>query len=202
MGKQIYLYITPFFPSPESWRGGYCFDAVKALMRDGRYDVRVMVPGRGNDYEWDGIKIYRFKKIGLPCGVAPFLVRPYNNRQFRLKLKEIGIRPEEVAVCHTNTLGFAQYAAYFKRLNPVAKTLMQTHCSYGFWIRSGRLGVLPVHATILYLYLRKMCMGCDVLAFVSDMARRTFGLLPDVEIATRTSPGFPRPATCRANTSS
>ena len=103
------------------------------------------------------------------------MVRPYNNRQFRLKLKEIGIRPEEVAVCHTNTLGFAQYAAYFKRLNPVAKTLMQTHCSYGFWIRSGRLGVLPVHATILYLYLRKMCMGCDVLAFVSDMARRTFG---------------------------
>lgn len=175
MKKPIYLYITPFFPSPKSWRGGYCLDAAKALIKDGRYEVRVIVPGSGDDYEWDGIKVHRFKSMGLPCGVAPFLVDGYNNRQFRRKLVEMGIRPEEVAVCHANTLGFAHYAAYFKRLNPATKTIMQTHCSYGFGLRSGRLGILPVHATILYLYLRKMCMGCDVLAFVSDMARRTFG---------------------------
>lgn len=175
MSKPIYLYITPFFPSPESWRGGYCLDAAKALTRDGRYDVRVMVPGSGHDYDWDGIKVYRFKKLVLPCGVAPFLVNWYNNWQFRRKLEEMGVKPEEVVVCHANTLGFAHYGAYFKGLNPKTKTVVQMHSSYSFGLRSGRLGLLPVHATMLYLYLRKMCMGCDVLAFVSDMARRTFG---------------------------
>lgn len=175
MNKPIYLYITPFFPSPESWRGGYCLDAAKALMRDGRYDVRVMVTGKGGDYEWDGIKVYRFKKLGLPCGVAPFLVNWLNNRRFKRKLREMGIRPEEVAVCHANTLGFTHYAAYFKGFNPKAKTVVQMHSSYSFGLRSGRLGVLPGHATILYLYLRRMCAKVDLLAFVSDMARRTFG---------------------------
>ena len=170
-----YIYITPFFPSPKTWKGGYCLDAAKALIKDGQYEVLVLVPGDGDDYEWDGIKVHRFKSFGLPCGVAPFLVDGYNNRQFRRKLAEMGIRPEEVAVCHANTLGYAHYAAYFKRLNPKAKTVVQMHSSYSFGLRSGRLGILPVHATILYLYLRKMCMGCDVLAFVSDMARRTFG---------------------------
>ena len=43
--KRIYLFVTPFFPSPESWRGGYCLDAAQALIRDGRFDVRVFVPG-------------------------------------------------------------------------------------------------------------------------------------------------------------
>lgn len=174
MSKPIYLYITPFFPAPERWQGGYCLDAAKALKRDGRYDVRVITTGHGGDYEWDGLKVYRLKKIELPCGVAPFLVDWYNNWRFRRKLKEMGVRPEAVAVCHANTLGFAHYAAYFKRLNPRSKTIMQTHCSYGFGLRSGRLGVLPIHATILYLYLRRMCAKVDLLTFVSDMARRTF----------------------------
>ena len=175
MNKPIYLYITPFFPSPKTWKGGYCLDAAKALIKDGRYEVRVMVPGNGDDYEWDGLKVHRLKRWELPCGVAPFLVDWYNHRQFRRKLAEMGIRPEEVAVCHVNTLDLAHYAAYFKRLNQATKTIMQTHNSYGFGLRSGRLGLLPVHATLLYLYRQKMCMGCDVLAFVSDMARRTFG---------------------------
>lgn len=189
MSKPIYLYITPFFPfHGRNWWGAYCLDAAKALVKDGRYDVRVMATGSGEDYEWDGLSVYRMKRRVLPCGVAPFFVNWCNNRQFRRKLERMGVRPEEVAVCHANTLGCAHYSAYFKRLNPKAKTVVQIHSSYSLVLRSGRLGALPLHATLLYLYLRRICMGCDLLAFVSDMARRTFGKMyvgaPEGEVRT------------------
>ena len=175
MSKPVYLYITPFFPSPESWRGGYCLDAVKAIINDGRYDVRIMVVGKGGDYEWDGVKVSRFMRVNAPSGIFPFFLEGINNRFFLRKLKPMGIDPRDVAVCHANTLGCGHYAAFFKRLNPNAKSVIQLHSSYSLHLDSGRLGVIPIHATMLYFYYRRICKSVDILAFVSDMSRRTFG---------------------------
>ena len=175
MSKPVYLYITPFFPSPESWRGGFCFDAVKAIIRDGRYDVRIMVVGKGGDYEWDGVKVSRFMHVNAPSGIFPFFLEGINNRFFLRKLKAMGIDPRDVAVCHANTLGCGHYAAFFKRHNPNAKSVIQLHSSYSLHLDSGRLGVIPIHATMLYFYYRRICKNVDILAFVSDMSRKTFG---------------------------
>ena len=175
MAKPIYLYITPFFPSPGNWRGGYCLDAAKAIARDGRYDVRVMVAGKGDDYEWDGMKVSRFRRVTAPSGTIPFVLEGLNNRIFRCKLKSMGIDSCDVAVCHANTLDCGHYAAFFKRLNPCAKTIVQMHSSYSLHLDSGRIGVVPIHATLLYFYYRRVCANVDVLGFVSDMSRRTFG---------------------------
>lgn len=177
--RNIYLYITPFFPSPESWRGGYCLDAVKAIMRDGRYDVRVLVVGKGEDYLWDGISVARFKKIIAPSGIIPFALDWFNNNLFIRKLKSLGIDFNDVAVCHVNTLECGHYVSCFKRINPQSKTIIQMHFSYGLHLDSGRLGVIPFHATLLYLYYRKICMNVDILAFVSKMSRDTFGKVYD-----------------------
>jgi len=179
MNKPIYLYITPFFPSPESWRGGYCLDAVKAIIRDGRYDVRVLVTGNGDDYVWDGISVACFKKIIAPSGIMPFAFEWINNNLFIRKLKSIGIDFSNVAVCHVNTFGCGHYASCFKRINPHSETIIQIHFSYGLHLDSGRLGVIPFHATLLYLYYRRICMSVDVLAFVSKMSRDTFGKMYD-----------------------
>lgn len=173
--KPIYLYITPFFPSPESWRGGYCLDAVKAIMRDGRYDVRVIAEGTGDNYEWDGIKVHRMRRLVAPCGLVPFLLAPINNLLFRRTLKRMGIKPDDVAVCHANTTEFGHYAAWFKRMNRSATAIIQMHFSYNFSLASGRLGVVPLHASLLYLYYRHVCEKVDILAFVSKMACDTFG---------------------------
>lgn len=178
-GRNIYLYITPFFPSPESWRGGYCLDAVKAIMRDGRYDVRVLVVGKGEDYLWDGISVARFKKIIAPSGIIPFALDWFNNNLFISKLKSLDIDFSKVAVCHVNTLECGHYASCFKRINPQSETIIQIHFSYGLHLGSGRLGVIPFHATLLYLYYRRICMNVDVLAFVSKMSRDTFGKVYD-----------------------
>lgn len=175
MVKPIYLYITPFFPSPQKGWGGYCFDAAKAIARDGRYDVRVMVIGEGDDYEWAGVKVSRFRRVIAPSGTIPFVLEVFNNRIFRRKLKSMGIDLRDVAVCHANTLDCGHYAAFFKRLNPNAKTVIQMHSSYSLHLDSGRLGLIPIHATMLYFYYRRICANVDVLAFVSEMSKRTFG---------------------------
>ena len=175
MDKPVYLYITPFFPSPESWRGGFCLDAAKALVRDGRYDVRVLTTGRGGDYEWDGIKVLRMRRLVAPCGLFPFLFAPVNNCIFRRKLRNAGIDCSKVAVCHVNTFFFGHYAAYFKRLAKSAKAIVQIHTSFNPELRSGRAGLVPMHADWLYLYYRRVLRGVDLLAFVSETARRTFG---------------------------
>ena len=155
MKKPIYLYITPYFPSPDKWWGGYCLDAAKAIVRDGRYEVRVMVVGNGEDYEWDGLSVSRFRRVMAPCGLIPFFVNCVNNRYFLRKLGVMGINPRDVAVCHANTLVYGHYAAFFKRLNPAAKTVIQMHSSYSLHLDSGWLGVIPIHATMLYFYYRR-----------------------------------------------
>ena len=44
MKKNIYLEVTPFFPSPSSWRGAYILDQVKAIQRNSDYEVLVFKP--------------------------------------------------------------------------------------------------------------------------------------------------------------
>ena len=177
MKKRVYLYVTPYFPSPESWRGGYCLDAAKAIIADGRYDVRVMLleSGGGGDYDWDGIRVNRVRWLVAPSRTFPFLLEGVNNRRFRMKLSEMGLSPADVAVCHVNTIGLGHYAAYMKRLNPATRTIIQLHSSYSVVLSNGRMGLLPVHATLMYLWYRRIIERVDMLAFVSKMSRDTFG---------------------------
>ena len=68
--KPIYLVITPFFPTVESFRGPYVYDQVKVLERDGRYRVVVLKPTgwlhKEENYEYGGVKVYRFATFDLP----------------------------------------------------------------------------------------------------------------------------------------
>lgn len=175
MKKPIYLYVTPFFPSPKSWRGGYCYDAVKALMLTGRYDVRVLLPGTGPDYEYNGVKVARFRVRHLPCGLAPFVFARFNKRAFLSKINLLGIDWRDVAVCHVHTMQCAIYCEAAKRCSPNTKVLLQHHCSGPVRLQSGRLGVVPIHATLLYLYYRRLCASVDAQVFVSKKSQETFG---------------------------
>jgi glycosyltransferase involved in cell wall biosynthesis len=175
MYKPVYLYITPFFPSPKSWRGGYCFDAVKALMRDGRYDVKVIVPGEGGDYSVGGIPVVRISCVRMPFGLFPFLFSWINARRFFKRLSQSGVDLSNVAVCHLNTLSCVAFALKLKRINPDVKVMMQTHCCFGLGLNSGRLGCVPFHATLLYLYWYSVIKRLDLLVFISRQSLETFG---------------------------
>ena len=173
--KPIYLFVTPFFPAPESWRGGFCLDAAQALIRDGRFDVRVFVPGTGPDYEVEGVRVHRFPRTILRCELAPFLVDGRNARAFVRRVEETGVRWNEVSVCHVHTVNFAPYAVAVKRLNPHALCALQHHFTCPVHLRSGRLGEIPFHATLLYAYWRRLCAEMDVHVFTSERSRASFG---------------------------
>lgn len=175
MGKPVYLYVTPYMPSPESWRGGYCLDAAKAIARDGRYDLRAVTFGRGGNYDIDGLHVIRARRLTAPCLLFQFLLDPINDRLLLRALRRNGIFPTDIAVCHANAIECGHNATFIRRLNPKAKAVLQIHFSYGLFLSCGRLGVVPLHAEMLYLRYRRMLAEIDMLAFVSEMARDTFG---------------------------
>ena len=184
--QKTYLYMTPFFPSPESWRGGFCYDAVKALMRNGDYTVRVMVVGEGADYEIDGIPVARFPRRTVgDSDYFPYLQRWQNERLFLRKLAGMGIDPTDVAVCHINEVSeYAVYAGALKKRNPKCLTLATHHwaCDWAS-TKFGRFGYVPVLSEIKYLWLHHLNLLLDVHLFVSEAGKRGFGkYLTGVEV--------------------
>lgn len=173
-----YVYVTPFFPSPENWRGGFSLDAVKALMRAGwRVEVFTGV-GRGepeDDYVYEGVKVHRFARIQLPCELMPFAVEGVNAKSFLECVRRAGLSPEQVVVCHAHTVFYGVYAEALKRINPKIVTALHHHFAPPFHLRSGRLGEIPGHATLLYRHWRKRCSAMDVQVFPSKRAQAMFG---------------------------
>lgn len=174
-----YVYVTPFFPSQENWRGGFSLDAVRALKRAG-WRVEVFVGGTGHegattgDYEYEGVRVHRFRRVVAPCELVPFLLEGLNTRSFLRSFAAAGLRAEDVSVVHANTVFFAAYAAALKVANPKIVAALQHHFSPPFHLRSGRLGELPVHAALLYRHWRKRCGQMDVQVFTSKQTQARY----------------------------
>lgn len=173
--KPVYLYVTPFFPSVSRWQGGFCYDAVKALERDGRYDVRVVLTGLNDqDYEYNGIKVLCIKRIKLPCDCAPFLFTGLNGRILLRKLKNEHIKESEIAVCHANME--PEYAYAVKKRNPSAIVIWQTHwMGAPFTLSVYRLGVIRGLSDLLYIYWRRMLEAVDIVTVLSKLHVEQFG---------------------------
>lgn len=72
MNKGIYIEITPFFPTPDSFRGPFIYDQVKAIIDTDRFDkVVVFRPCNVNnvvkDYVYEGIEVHYFPVKILPA---------------------------------------------------------------------------------------------------------------------------------------
>lgn len=177
MNKPIYIVVTCYFPRPNSWRGGFCYDFVRALKKTGVYDVRVFVPSGGDlgDYDYNGIHVHRFKYYHLKAGLFSFLLAPLNRRLFLKRAREVGIDWQDVAVYHAHEIHYTKYAIPAKQINPRLVIAMHFHSGPGIVLRTGRLGVLPIYSTFLYLYLRS-CLECvDLPVFVSEQQRANLG---------------------------
>lgn len=179
MSSAIYLVVTPFFPSPETWRGAPCYDFVRALMRMGRYDVRVFVPGRGADYDYQGVHVYRFPVKMLPSAVLPFLFAEYNRRSFLRKVASVGVDLERVVVCHGHTAAFGIYPLAVKAKNPRCLTLLHHHDPASFGLHNGRLKFVWLHKVINFFLLRWLHETIDLHVFISEVVRKSFLAVPD-----------------------
>ena len=139
--NKYYLCITPFFPTPNSWRGEYVLDQVKSILRNSDYEVCVFIGGNKNDsdYEIEGIKVYRYKTRELPSNLLNGFFNGYNAQSFVKKVLQIGINPQDVAFVHCHVSMSAACGLALKKLNPNIKVLLQHHDLDPFNLRSGTL---------------------------------------------------------------
>ncbi len=178
--RPVYLFVTPFYPGPGTWRGAYSHDLVRALMEDGRYAVRVFVPGRGPDYDYDGVRVHRFREWRLPSMMFPLLFARRNGRAFLRAVARAGIDVADVAVCHAHTACYGPYALAAKGANPRCVALLHHHFLDGYGLALGRvLRRSWLHRLIHYFLFRRMHARLDGHVFVSAAARRAFLAVPD-----------------------
>ena len=191
--QHFYLYITPFFPTPTSWRGAYCYDFVVALQRQFRSRnvecrVVVMTEGDGSDYEIEGVKVYTFKTKRLPSNIFPFLFKHDNQRSFLKKVETVLHSTRNtltsnlfasVEVCHCHTANYGVYAEAMKRVNPSCKTLLHHHDLASFGLNMGALRHCWLYNLIEFPILRRMHEQIDCHVFISEASRQSFLSAPD-----------------------
>lgn len=139
--KKYYICVTPFFPTPNSWRGAYVLDQVKAIQRNSDYEVVVFMGDSksDSDYDIDGIKVYRYKTIGLPSNILNGFFNGYNAKSFVKRVLQVGINPQDVAFAHCHVSMRAACGLTLKKLNPNIKVLLQHHDLDPFNLRSGKM---------------------------------------------------------------
>lgn len=176
MNKPIYIICTPFFPTPTSWRGPFCYDFARAVERTGKYDVRVFVKGNGADYVYNGVKVFRFRFLRGPSNFGTIFINWLNQRLFWRAVKKAGISPSDVAIFHAHEISFSPLVKHLKKHNPAIKTLWHCHnMGQPFTLKCGRLGVIPGYATLWYLWLKKVFAAIDLPMFVSARQRSKMG---------------------------
>lgn len=181
MSLPIYLVVTPFFPAPGVWRGVFCYDFVRALERTGMYDVRVFVPGWGADYDYQGVRVHRFRTIQLPSAAFPALFSRWNKRSFLSKVRACGVDLKNVVVCHGHTATFGIYALAIRAQNPRCFAVLHHHDPASFGLRLGRLRHVWLHKAINFFVLRRLHEAMDLHVFISGMVKRGFRQFPKTD---------------------
>ena len=184
MSEPVYLYVTPFFPSQDDWRGAYCYDFVVALKRTGRYRVEVFVPGAGDDYKIGCVTVHRFSTRQLPSNIFPFLWARWNKQSFIYAVKRAGINLTDVVVCHGHTANFAIYPLAIKSVNQSCLTLLHHHDLESFGLNLGGLRHCWLYNMIEFPILRRLHEKIDCHVFISEVSRRSFLSAPDTSWTT------------------
>ena len=140
--KKSYIVVTPFFPTPESFRGPFVYDQVKAIKECSDYEVFVFKPTSFRDktdsYDYDGIKVILFRSIESPSYLFNGMFNGINANNFVNRFKSIGISIDSVAAVHCHTSSFGAYGLALKKLNPNIKVLLQHHDKDPFTILNGK----------------------------------------------------------------
>lgn len=180
--KRLYIVITPFFPSPDNFRGAFVYDQVRAIERNSEYKVIVFKPtsflSPESDYEYEGIKIYRFKTVDMPAMLFNGLTNGINTRFFIDKIKELEIDIDAIAIAHGHTAMFSGYALELKKHNEAIKTVVQHHDPDPFGLRSGRLVEWTCNARFKAKKSLKLFKQIDLHLCISKYVENNLKLFP------------------------
>lgn len=141
--KEIYLIVTPFFPTTECFRGPFVYDQTIAIRRNSSYDVIVFHPTVNKDnrrsYIYNGERVYLFRTKQTPSNLFMGLFDRYNCNRFKQALKDNNIDIQNIKYVHCHTMPFGCYGLSLKRINPEIKVFVQHHSRDPYSILYGRL---------------------------------------------------------------
>ena len=148
--KYFYIVVTPFFPSPNNWRGAYVLDQVKAIERNSNYSVIVFRPtsyrNDKKEYEVDGIKVFLFPTIQTPSYMFNGLFNEFNSRSFLKRINELDMDFNNIQFVHTHTAPLGIYALALHNVSSQIKTIVQHHDLDPFLIRNGKFARWKLNA--------------------------------------------------------
>lgn len=176
---KTYIFITPFFPSAETWRGCYGYDLANAIAETGKYKVVVFVPGNGDDYVIGSLPVYRFKTRSMPCDLFPAFMRRLSVPSFMDAVKRAGIPCKDVAVCHCNNVLNGYYGLALRSQNPNVKVIVHHHDLSSFGLRIGRFRHLLIQKIPLYFAVRRILETVDLNVFISRKCMESCLGFPD-----------------------
>ncbi len=181
---KIYVVITPFFPTHDSFRGAFIYDQVCAIKRTAKYDrILVMRPcalwQNFADYEYEGYDVHYFPVIQMPSNLLVGLPDAVNRRLFIKKLQDLSVDFENISVAHAHVSLNACFALALKSKNPKVKTILQHHDPDPYSINmSRRLAGWGWNTRCNSLYFIKNYSGIDVHVSVSKKVEHNLRAFP------------------------
>ena len=100
----VYLVITPFFPSNKSFVGSYIFDQLNEIRKQSSFNIELVkvssIFSDEKDYSFKGFYVRIFKTIDFPFFIFPGVFNWINKLRFRRFLKKRKI--ENITLSHSH----------------------------------------------------------------------------------------------------
>ena len=104
--KKIFLVITPFFPSNNSFVGSYVLDQVNEIRNQTNFNIEVIkvvsIFSSEKDYEFKGFRVHIFKLFDIPFFIFPGIFNRLNKVRFKNFLNEKNIEKIQYSHAHVS----------------------------------------------------------------------------------------------------
>ena len=104
--KKIFLVITPFFPSNNSFVGSYVFDQVNEIRNQTNFNIEVIKVvsafSSEKDYKFKGFRVHIFKLFDIPFFIFPGIFNRLNKVRFKNFLNEKNIEKIQYSHAHVS----------------------------------------------------------------------------------------------------
>jgi len=104
--KKIFLVITPFFPSNNSFVGSYVLDQVNEIRNQTNFNIEVIKVvstfSSEKDYEFKGFRVHIFKLFDIPFFIFPGIFNRLNKVRFKNFLNEKNIEKIQYSHAHVS----------------------------------------------------------------------------------------------------
>lgn len=136
----IYICITPFFPTDTCFSGPFIYDQVRAIIRSGHFDrVIVLRPcgmkGGYTSYIYQEIEVFLFPSYQLPSMFLPGALDFLNIWAFKKRLQYLGLLNSSSCLNNQPDSGFEKKHRMEKKISYTVHVHAASLAKYGVWVK-------------------------------------------------------------------